>query len=181
MKAWRCAVKAAPVSPGAPAEAQAAKRSGRRTQNRFITPPYVYNDEMVVRRVIAFLILVAAACHSGDSPTAPQSSSQVLGRLSGVVTIGPNCPGPTTTQPCPTPPDAFAARKVEVYDEARTKLLFTVDIDSQGLYVIDLAPAKYTVDVKKVGIDRASGVPAVVDIKANTVTKLDIAIDTGIR
>ena len=59
--------------------------------------------------------------------------------------------------------------------------LATVDIDSQGLYVIDLAPAKYTVDIRKVGIDRSGDVPKVVEIRANTVTKLDISIDTGIR
>lgn len=134
---------------------------------------------MVVRSAIAFLVMLAA-CHSGDSPTDPQAS-QAHGRLSGVVTIGPNCPGPTTTQPCPTPPGAYAERKILVFDEAGTKPIATVDIDSQGLYVIDLAPAKYTVDVKKVGIDRSGDVPKVVEIRANTVTKLDIAIDTGIR
>lgn len=135
---------------------------------------------MTARRAIV-LLLFAAACHSGDSPTDPAQTPQTVGRLSGVVTIGPNCPVASATMPCPTPPGAYAQRKVLVYDEAKTKLLFTVDIDSQGLYVIDLPPAKYTVDVRKVGIDRASGVPAVVEIKANTVTKLDINIDTGIR
>ena len=134
----------------------------------------------MVVRALAFLVILAA-CHNGDSPTDPATSSQTHGRLAGVVTIGPNCPGPETSNPCPTPPGAYAARKVLVYNEARTTLLATVDIDSQGAYVIDLAPAKYTVDVQKAGIDRASGVPAVVEIKANTVTKLDIAIDTGIR
>ena len=134
---------------------------------------------MTVRSAIALLIALAA-CHGGDSPTAPQTS-QAHGRLAGVVTIGPNCPVQSETQPCPTPPDAYALRKVLVYDEAKTKLLFTVDIDSQGAYLVDLAPARYTVDVKKVGADRASGVPATVDIKANVVTKLDIAIDTGLR
>src|ERR1051326_8720622 len=144
---------------------------------------------MALRPAIALLI-VLAACHSGDSPTDPSSStSQVDGRLAGVVTIGPNCPGPETPPPCPTPPGsypvrqavAYAARKVLVYNEAGTTLLDTVDIDSHGAYLIDLAPAKYTVDVKKTGIDRASGVPAVVEIKANTVTILNISIDTGIR
>jgi hypothetical protein len=135
---------------------------------------------MVVRRAIVFLFLFAA-CHGSDSPTSPQNVQQVYGRLSGVVTIGPNCPGPETAQPCPTPPDAYAARKVLVYDEAKTKLLLTVDIDSHGTYLVDLTPARYTVDVKKVGVDRAGGVPATVEIKANTVTKLDISIDTGIR
>jgi len=134
---------------------------------------------MTARRAIALLLLLAA-CSGGNTPTAPLPA-QATGRLAGVVTIGPNCPVESATMPCPTPPGAYAARKVLVYNETRTTLLFTVDIDSQGLYVIDLAPGKYTVDVKKAGIDRASGVPAVVEIKANTVTKLDISIDTGIR
>src|ERR1043165_5379468 len=134
---------------------------------------------MTVRSAIALLIALAA-CHGGDSPTAPHDS-QAHGRLAGVVTIGPNCPVQSETQPCPTPPDAYALRKVLVYDEAKTKLLFTVDLDSQGAYLVDRAPAGYRVDVKKVGAARASGVPATVDIKANVVTKLDIAIDTGLR
>jgi hypothetical protein len=134
---------------------------------------------MVVRRAIA-LLLVLAACHAGDSPTDPQAS-QPHGRLSGLVTIGPNCPVESTTNPCPTPPDAYALRKILVYDEAGQKLLFTVDIDSHGLYAIDLLPGKYLVDVKKVGIDHTGSVPKVVEIRANTVTKLDISIDTGLR
>jgi hypothetical protein len=135
---------------------------------------------MLVRRAMLLLVLAAAACHDSTSPT-DLTTQQAFGRLSGVVSIGPNCPVETVTNPCPTPPEAYALRKVLVYDEAKTKLLFTVDIDSQGLYVIDLAPGKYTVDMKKVGIDRASGVPTVVEIKANTVSKIDISIDTGIR
>ncbi len=134
---------------------------------------------MVVRRAIALLVILAA-CHASSGPTDPQTS-QPHGRLSGLVKIGPNCPVESATQPCPTPPDAYALRKVLVYDEGRTKLLFTVDIDSQGLYVVDLLPAKYLIDVKKVGIDRTGDVPTVVEIRANTVTKLDISIDTGLR
>ena len=126
------------------------------------------------------LVLLAACRGGGNSPTNPQNSDVVLGRLSGVVTIGPNCPV-ETANPCPTPPGAYALRKVVVYDEMRTNLLYTVDIDSQGLYLVDLPPARYTVDVKKAGIDRASGVPTLIEIKANTVTKVDISIDTGLR
>ncbi len=50
------------------------------------------------------------------------------------MTIGPNCPGPTTTHPCPTQPDAYKLRKILVYNEAKTTLLHTVDIDSQGVF-----------------------------------------------
>jgi len=124
-------------------------------------------------------LLIVIACN--NSPTDPKNQPDVHGRLAGLVTIGPNCPGPSTTQPCPTPPSAYTLRKILVYDEQGSRLLHTVDIDTQGLYVIDLAPAKYLVDMKGVGIDRSSDVPKVVDIHANAVTTLNISIDTGLR
>jgi hypothetical protein len=148
-----------------------------------------YNNAMRPQRpaLATALLAVVIACHSPTSPTdgksAGSSGAVDHGRLSGVVTIGPNCPGPEREgNPCPTQPSAYAARKIQVWNEEKTTLLFTVDIDSQGLYVIDLAaPAKYTVDLKPNGIDHTSDVPKLVDIHANTVTKLDVNIDTGIR
>jgi hypothetical protein len=148
-----------------------------------------YNIPMQPQRpaLAVALLAVVVACHSPTSPTDGKSGGASApaehGRLSGVVTIGPNCPGPARDDtPCPTQPSAYAARKILVYDEAKTNLLFTVDIDSQGLYVIDLAaPAKYTVDLKPNGIDRTSDLPKVVDIHANTVTRVDVSIDTGLR
>lgn len=129
--------------------------------------------------VVNVLFLLAIGC---SSPTAPVSvASQPHGRLSGLVTIGPNCPVQRDDTPCPTPPSAYAARKILVMDEQGTKVLFTVDIDSQGLYVIDLVPAKYRIDLKPNGIDRASELPAVVEIHANSVTTLNVNIDTGLR
>ena len=86
-----------------------------------------------------------------------------------------------TTAPCPTPPDAYRTRKILVYNEAKTSLLFTVDIDSQGAYFIDLLPASYTIDLRGVGIDRTGDLPKTVTIQANAVTTLNVDIDTGIR
>jgi hypothetical protein len=133
----------------------------------------------------AALLAILIACHSPTSPTDGKSAGGATehGRLSGIVTIGPNCPGPQRDDvPCTTPPSAYAARKILVYDEAKTNLLFTVDIDSQGSYLIDLAaPAKYTVDLKPNGVDRTSDLPKVVEIHPNTVTRADVNIDTGLR
>ena len=134
-----------------------------------------------MRRLPFFLLLIAAAaCHS---PTSPNDELVQLphGRLAGTVMIGPNCPGPTTTAPCPASPDAYKARKILVYNEAKTELLHTVDIDSQGAYFIDLAPAKYTVDLRGAGIDRTGDLPQTVDIHANAVVTLNVNIDTGLR
>lgn len=133
-----------------------------------------------MRRIACLLLIAAAACHSPTSPN-DDLAQQPHGRLAGIVTIGPNCPGPTTTTPCPTPPDAYRARKILVYNEAKTSLLFTVDIDSQGAYFIDLLPASYTIDLRGVGIDRTSDLPKTVAIHASAVTTLNVNIDTGIR
>jgi hypothetical protein len=140
---------------------------------------------MRVSHSIAVMALIAfgVTCHSPTSPDSGQAvTSAEHGRLSGIVTIGPNCPGPQqNNNPCPTQPSAYAARKILVYTETRSNLLFTVDIDSQGAYVIDLAPAKYMVELKPNGIDRTSDLPQVVEIRTNTVTRVDVSIDTGIR
>jgi hypothetical protein len=130
------------------------------------------------RRFSTLLVSWLIACHS---PTAPTNVAQTRGRLSGVVTIGPNCPVQQSGQPCPTPPIAYTLRKILVYDEQRTRLLHTVDIDTEGLYATDLVPARYLVDFKGAGLDRSRDVPKVVEIHANSVTTLNIAIDTGLR
>ena len=132
-----------------------------------------------MRHLIPLLLVAAMACHGSSSPTDPQS--QLHGRLAGTVKIGPFCPVEQEGNPCPTPPSAYSTRKVLILDEQRTRILFTVDIDSQGLYSIDLVPGRYVVDLKQNGIDRSGDVPKVVDIHANTVTNVDISIDTGIR
>ena len=126
------------------------------------------------------LILFIAACHSPTSPN-DELVAQPHGRLAGTVSIGPNCPGPTTTTPCPTPPEAYKLRKILVYNAAKTSLLFTVDIDSQGAYFIDLLPATYTVDLQGTGVDRTGDLPKTVEIHANSVTRLDVSVDTGLR
>jgi hypothetical protein len=134
----------------------------------------------VKRLLLAVLAAAVLCCGHNDSPTDPIVALRT-GKLIGLVTIGPNCPGPTTTNPCPTPPSAYASRKVQVFDAAHAKLLDTVDIDNGGFYSILLSPNTYTIDLKPNGIDKSSDVPKQVTIKANDTTRVDIAIDTGIR
>jgi hypothetical protein len=116
-----------------------------------------------MKRLVPLLLLLLLAC-KGESPTDPTPA--LHGRLSGLVTI------------TPTPqPSEFAARKVLVYDEAKARLLFTVDIDSRSFFFIDLAaPAKYTIDLQKAAGDQTGDVPAVVEIQTNVVTRHDINI-----
>jgi hypothetical protein len=133
----------------------------------------------VKKPALLLLLVLAAACH-GSSPTDP-TGGLAVGTLTGAVTIGPNCPAENPNDPCPTPPAAYAARKVLVLDSAGTRLLFTVDIDGHGLYLIDLAAGQYTVDLRKSGLDRSSDVPRKVTITRGGSTRVDISIDTGIR
>jgi hypothetical protein len=133
-----------------------------------------------MKQLLAAAALLLISCGGNSSPTDPLSTVRI-GKLVGLVTIGPNCPGPTDSNPCPTPPSAYAARKVNVWDAGRTKLLFTVDLDNGGFYSIDLAPNTYTVDLKPNGIDKSADVPKQVIVNGNETTRVDISIDTGIR
>lgn len=140
---------------------------------------------MPKRFTLAVVLVLLAACSGGggSSPTEPKSSD-VYGRLSGVVTIGPNCPGPIieTAGPCPTPPDAYAARKILVYNAGKTTLMHGVDIDSQGLYTILLVPGTYVLDLQtKSAADRTNDLPQTVTIQANGTLMVNVNIDTGIR
>jgi hypothetical protein len=153
-------------------------RHEQRPRASCLKPHADYNPAMF-KRVFLAAIVLAFACHK--NPTAPGESATAHGRLFGVVTIGPNCPVATPDNPCPTPPSAFALRKVLIFNSDHSKQLFTVDIDAHGLYLMDLVPGTYVIDLKPVGIDRSADVPFTVAILANISTQHDISIDTGLR
>ena len=128
----------------------------------------------MTKALASLALLALVAC---NNPTEPEIDIP-RGRLFGVVTIGPNCPGP---QDCPTPPSAYRERKILIYNADRSRLLFTVDIDTTGAFLIDLPPAGYIADLRGAGIDRTTDLPATVQIRANQSTRLDVRIDTGLR
>ena len=134
-----------------------------------------------MRHYLLVAAFALAACHSPTHPFDDGIGAAPQGRLAGTVTIGPNCPVESATNPCPPSPEAYRARKILVYNEAKTSLLHTVDIDAQGAYVIDLEPGRYTIDFKGSGLDHSNDVPKTVEIRANSVTTLNVAIDTGLR
>ncbi|HEX7149966.1 MAG TPA: hypothetical protein VF618_00655 [Thermoanaerobaculia bacterium] len=114
-----------------------------------------------MRRAFLLTLILLAAC-SGESPTEP-NPGLTRGRLQGLVTVGGLPPAP-------------GSRKVEVYDEPRRQLLFAVDIDAGGVYLIDLPGGRYTVDVRGVAGDRSEDVPRVVEIVPLGMTRHDIRI-----
>lgn len=124
--------------------------------------------------ILAGLALVlAAGCSAGPKKT---------GVLRGHVSIGPLVPVVREGQPEPTPaPEVYAARQIVIYSEDGRKELARAEIDARGLYQLELPVGTYLVDINRIGIDSAAGLPAEVQIHAGEVTELDIDIDTGIR
>lgn len=141
---------------------------------------------MTRRRFLPLAIALAlgallGSCKGNESPTDP-AAELPHGTLTGVVTIGPNCPNEQPSSPCPTPPEAYAARKIAVFDAPKTKQLYTLDIDTQGRYFIRLVPADYTLELRSSSAaDRTADLPKTVTIRANVITTVDVKIDTGIR
>lgn len=127
-----------------------------------------------MRRAILFVlaVLLIAGCQ-GESPTDPAETLGPRGRLSGVVTIAPTCAPPAS---CPTTPSDYGLRKIVIYNEAHTTLLFTVDIDSTGFYLIDLPVGRYVVELRGLATDRTTDLPRTVDIIPNVVTAVDVSI-----
>ena len=104
------------------------------------------------------------------------------GVLQGHVTIGPLVPVVQEGVPEPTPaPEVYASRQIVIYaSDGRTEVT-RVQIDAQGNYRVTLPVGTYVVDINHVGIDRGIELPATVKIEAQEVTRLDVAIDTGVR
>lgn len=126
----------------------------------------------------ALAVVAAAVLGCGGSPTQPAADPGVL---RGLVMIGPICPVEQPGQPCPVPPEAYAARKILVFNATRSRVIATVDINSSGRYQVPLAPGRYVVDINRIGIDSSKDVPREIQITSGAMMDLDIRIDTGIR
>jgi heat shock protein HslJ len=103
------------------------------------------------------------------------------GILQGIVTIGPITPVERPGEKPPIPPEVYEARGIMVYDKSGRTLIQQIDIDSEGRYVAHLKPGTYTIDINRIGMDSSDDVPQQVEIQLGITTRLDIAIDTGIR
>ena len=85
---------------------------------------------------------------------------QATGTLRGHVTIGPLVPVVQVGVPDPTPaPEVYAARQIVIYKTNGKTEVARANIDPQGNYEIDLPVGTYVVDINRIGIDSASGLP----------------------
>ena len=120
-------------------------------------------------------LLLASCKNSNDSTQEPQ------GIIEGTVTIGPFCPVEREDVECKVPPEAYAARKILIYDQDGTRLLKELNIGPDGNFTGRLDPGWYVVDITRAGIDSSPDVPAYVRIRPSATSFMDISIDTGIR
>ena len=107
---------------------------------------------------------------------------QEFGVLEGQVTIGPLVPVMREGEDAPTPaPEVYAAREIVVYKKNGKTEFTRLQIDSNGWYQGELPVGTYVIDINRLGIDSAAGLPKEIEIKPNSVITFDIEIDTGIR
>ena len=128
------------------------------------------------------LLMTAGSLALFSCAPAPQETAL----LKGAVIIGPIWPVETPGQDPPVPTEVFTSRKIMVYGASGEKLLEEVSITqigqtASGYYTVVLSPGAYTIDINRLGIDSADGLPRQITLAAGQTLTLDIDIDTGIR
>lgn len=119
------------------------------------------------------LAMFVSACGSGPTQT---------GTLTGHVTIGPLVPVVREGEPEPTPgAEVYAAREIIVFQESDGNEVARVKIDEKGDYLTTLPVGSYTIDINHLGVDSAAGFPKLIEIRPDSITVVDVDIDTGIR
>jgi len=130
-----------------------------------------------IRLGILFLLLISFAFCASCSP-----GPKEFGVLEGQVNIGPLVPVMREGEEAPTPaPEVYAAREIVVYKKNGETEFTRLGIDSNGWYQGELPVGIYVIDINRIGIDSAEGLPKEIEIMSNRVIRLDIEIDTGIR
>jgi hypothetical protein len=105
-----------------------------------------------------------------------------FGILEGHVSIGPLVPVVREGEPPPTPSaEVYAARQIIVYERDGSSEFTRLEIDAAGNYRGELPVGTYVMDINRIGIDSAVGLPREIEITAGSTVRLDIDIDTGIR
>ncbi|HEX5505505.1 MAG TPA: hypothetical protein VFW96_23000 [Thermomicrobiales bacterium] len=134
---------------------------------------------------------VATATRAGSpapaasaAPVASASPGAVApGYLEGRAAIGPLQPVERVGVPTPTPPPAVCTARSLAIDAAdgRTPVT-TVRLQPDCTYRVALPPGTYVVRLaQQPGIGGSKDLPKTVTIASGQTTRLDIAIDTGIR
>jgi hypothetical protein len=122
-----------------------------------------------MRRItVAGLLLALIACGRTSEPANPSG-------IFGTVTAGPTCPVERAGSPCPPAPWVGTVRATD--DAGHPTDTRT---DENGNYTLTLQPGSYQVVAVTDG-GPPTGQPVTIDVPSGPPTRLDLAVDTGIR
>jgi hypothetical protein len=135
-----------------------------------------------IKQMKRYLLYLTFLILGASSLFACTQSPQEFGVLEGHVTIGPLMPVVREGEEEPTPaPEVYAAREIVVFEQDGKTEFARLKIDENGNYRAELPVGTYVVDINRIGIDTAAGLPKEIEITSLQITRLDIDIDTGIR
>jgi len=105
------------------------------------------------------------------------------GILSGTVTVGPLCPVEILGKPCLPTPEQYAAQTLLLYKTDQKAQSKTIVPDATGTFELVLPVGEYHLSLSRgeSGPGGAAGLPTTLLITKDTVSKITINIDTGIR
>jgi len=135
-----------------------------------------YSKNIILGLTLLMGLLLSAGCD--------KLSSEEAGILEGKISIGPICPVETDPpEPgCLPTAETYKAYPVAVWSSDGERKIIQINPEMDGSYKTDLEPGKYLImletDRSNIG---SSNLPVEVIIIADSITTLNIDIDTGIR
>ena len=111
------------------------------------------------------------------------SAEVATGTLLGTVTLGPVCPVEIEGKPCLPTPEQYAAQTLLLYKTDQKAQSTEIVPDAAGQFELVLPIGEYRLSLSRGagGPGGAAGLPTTLLITKDTVSKITIAIDTGIR
>lgn len=129
--------------------------------------------------LIPLLIILVLAVAAGYFVLNKQNKTGT-GILEGKVSIGPVCPVERLDQPCDVSAETYTSREVIITKFDKSVYGYQ-HLEADGSYRFVVSSGLYMLEIGKLGIDRAVGLPKSIEIKAGQTTTVNFSIDTGVR
>ena len=114
-----------------------------------------------------------------------QTSISKMGTVTGKVKFSPVQPGPVRPNEPEADPSVMqkinAAHKVRILGEDGKKVIREVEINSQGIYKVELEPGIYFLQIIPPSMGKVQKQSQRIEVTAGKTIQFDISVDTGIR
>lgn len=119
------------------------------------------------------------------SKESTQTTMSEMGIVTGKVSFSPLRPGPVRDdEPAENPEllrKMYARHKVKVLAEDGKRTIREVEINSQGIYKVELEPGIYFLQITPFGIGKLQKQSQRVEVRPGKTIQADISVDTGMR